>query len=75
MDKLIIMMGLLIALSSCSDDPTETYVIIIDRGTEIRTDHKTIDGLINGRIGHYLVSVNGEIIEVPKQNVVERIGY
>ena len=75
MDKIIIMMGLVMALSSCSDVSRETYVVIIDKGTEIKTDHKTIDGLMNGRIGYYLVSVNGEIVEVPKHNVIERIEY
>lgn len=75
MGKLIIMMGLVIALYGCSDVPKETYIVIIDRGTEIKTDHTTIDGLMNGRIGYYLVSVNGEIVEVPKHNVVERIEY
>ena len=75
MDKIIIMMGLVMAFSSCSDVSRETYVVIIDKGTEIKTDHKTIDSLMNGRIGYYLVSVNGEIVEVPKHNIIERIEY
>ena len=75
MDKLLIMMGLLLALSGCSDIPKETYVAIVNNGTEIRTDHETIDGLINGRMGYYLVLVDGEMLEVSKDYVVERTEY